>query len=80
MRSSITAELKNRNLTDEQYVYLIKVEAMLRKFMPNIKNINVKLAKYFPDRDLDTLRAIRKARSYKNRYDAIVRSEEDNVS
>lgn len=73
LRSYDSVELSLRTLNDEQWVYIIKMRIMLREFIRNIKNINVKRDKYFPDRNLEAIRA------YKSKYDA-ARSGEDGES
>lgn len=47
---------------------MIKIEIMLRNSFPGLKNINVLLTDYFPDRSCVTIRALRKLTIYKTKF------------
>lgn len=74
VRAPSPGNYDTRSLSEEQWEFLIKIEIMLRNNLPGLKNINVLLTDYFPDRSCVAIRALRKLAIYKTKYKVISES------
>lgn len=70
-RTPCPGDYDTKSLNDEQWDFMIKVEIMLRNNLPGLKNINVLLTDYFPDRSCVAIRSLRKLAIYKTKYKLI---------